>query len=220
MSKENRLKHIYELLDAHHGPQHWWPAETPFEVMVGAVLVQNTTWKNAGIAVASLKKAGLMSPAAIQQTPADKLASYIVSSGYFNIKAKRLRSLCQWLGESGGIRRLKQQPLRSLRKDLLAVHGIGPETADDILLYALGKPVFVIDAYTRRLFSRLGLLQADESYEMLRMKFEVALKMDVGTFNQYHALIVVHAKDVCKKKPVCAECCLAALCDGVRRNIL
>jgi len=215
MRNKNRFKHIYELLDAHHGPQNWWPADTSFEVMVGAVLVQNTAWKNASTAIATLKEADLMSPSAILQIPVDKLASYIVSSGYFNIKAKRLRTLCTWVDARGGINRLKQQPLSTLRKDLLAVHGIGPETADDILLYALGKPVFVIDAYTRRLFSRLGLLQADDSYEIMRMRFEEALNTNEGLYNQYHALIVVHGKNICKKQPMCEICCLSELCDGV-----
>lgn len=215
MRKDNRFKRIYQLLDEHHGPQNWWPADTPFEVMVGAVLVQNTAWENASTAVTSLKNAGLMSPSAIIKTSIDKLAGLIVSSGYFNIKARRLMALCKWLEDRGGVDQVKLQSLKSLRKDLLAVHGIGPETADDILLYALNKPVFVIDAYTRRLFSRLGLIQPDARYEIIRGCFEQELEKDVRIFNQYHALIVVHVRDVCKKKPMCEKCCLRVMCEEI-----
>ena len=212
MSKKNQYQRIYDILNLHYGPQHWWPADSPFEVMIGAVLVQNTTWKNTSTAIASLKQAGLMSPSAIYKTSNDYLASLIVSSGYFTIKAKRLRALCEWLVEHGDIEQLKRLPLESIRKDLLAVHGIGPETADDILLYALDKPVFVIDAYTRRLFSRLGLVKHDAAYEELRTVFEQALEKDVSLYNQYHALIVVHGKNICMTRPLCQLCCLNEQC--------
>jgi len=210
--KDNQYQRIYDILNLHYGPQHWWPADTPFEVMVGAVLVQNTAWTNASAAIERLKQAEMMTPLAMSKTPIDELASLIVSSGYFNIKAKRLKSLCQWLVEQGDIAQLKQKSLKALRETLLRVHGIGPETADDILLYALEKPVFVIDAYTRHLFSRLGLLRHDASYEVLRAGFEQALDNDVGLFNQYHALIVIHAKDICRKQPLCRDCCLRKEC--------
>jgi endonuclease III related protein len=213
MSKKNQYQRIYHILNLHYGPQHWWPADSPFEVMIGAVLVQNTTWKNTSTAITSLKQAGLTSPSAINKISNDHLASLIVSSGYFNIKAKRLRALCEWLVEHGDIEQLKQLPLESIRKDLLAVHGIGPETADDILLYALDKPVFVIDAYTRRLFSRLGLVKHDAAYEELRTGFEQALEKDVSLYNQYHALIVVHGKNICMTRPLCQLCCLNEQCD-------
>lgn len=212
MRSEDKYQLIYEILNTHYGPQHWWPADSAFEVMVGAVLVQNTAWKNASTAIANLHKACLMSSSAIQQTLVDELASVIVSSGYFNIKAKRLKALCQWLEEQGGITQLGQQQLTPLRKELLGVHGIGPETADDILLYAFNKPVFVIDAYTRRLFARLGLIQADATYETLQGGFEQALDGETELFNQYHALIVVHAKNICRKQPLCMECCLRNIC--------
>jgi endonuclease-3 related protein len=212
MSKKNQYQRIYDILNLHYGPQHWWPADSPFEVMIGAVLVQNTTWKNTSAAITSLKQAGLMSPSAIYKTSNDYLASLIVSSGYFNIKAKRLRALCEWLVEHGDIEQLKRLPLESIRKDLLTVHGIGPETADDILLYALDKPVFVIDAYTRRLFSRLGLVKHDAAYEELRTVFEQALEKDVSLYNQYHALIVVHGKNICMTRPLCQLCCLNEQC--------
>ena len=121
-------------------------------------------------------------------------------------------ALCEWLCEQGNIDQLKLRTLKSLRKELLAVHGIGQETADDILLYALGKPVFVIDAYTRRLFSRLGLIKHDETYEKLQRSFEQALESNVEIFNQFHALIVTHAKNTCQKIPACKECCLQKEC--------
>jgi len=210
--RKNKYQHIYDILNTHYGPQHWWPADSSFEVMVGAVLVQNTAWKNASTAISNLHNADLMSSSAIQQTSVDELASVIVSSGYFNIKAKRLKALCHWLEEQGGIAQLKQQRLALLRRNLLGVSGIGPETADDILLYALDKPVFVIDAYTRRLFSRLGLVQADAAYETLQGGFELALDGETELFNQYHALIVVHAKNICRKQPLCMECCLKNIC--------
>jgi len=212
MSRKDSYRRIYEILNSHYGPQHWWPADSPFEVMVGAVLVQNTSWENASTAIKCLKEAGLMTPSAIYKISADELATYIVSSGYFNIKARRLKALCQWLAEKNDIDQLKKLPLKTLRKDLLGIHGIGPETADDILLYALDKPVFIIDSYTRRLFSRLGLLQYDDTYEKLRRCFEQAFDEDLEVFNQCHALIVVHAKDICRKQPLCMECCLRKIC--------
>ncbi len=212
MSTKNKYQRIYDILDSHYGPQHWWPADSPFEVMVGAVLVQNTTWKNASAAISKLKEAGLMSPSAITKTSIDHLATLIISSGYFNIKAKRLMALCEWLCDQGDIEQLKLRALKILRKELLAVHGIGPETADDVLLYALDKPVFVIDAYTCRLFSRLGLIEHDETYEKLQQSFEQSLECNVELFNQYHALIVVHAKNICQKNPVCEKCCLQKEC--------
>jgi endonuclease-3 related protein len=209
---KNKYQRIYDILNSHYGPQHWWPADSAFEVMVGAVLVQNTAWKNASTAISKLKEAGLMSPSAITKTTIDYLASLIISSGYFNIKARRLMALCVWLCDQGDIGQLKIRTLKSLRKELLAVHGIGPETADDILLYALDKPVFVIDAYTRRLFSRLGMLDHKANYECLRLGFEQSLDNNVELFNQYHALVVVHAKNICQKKPVCKKCCLQNEC--------
>lgn len=214
MSKKNHYQRIYDILNLHYGPQYWWPADTPFEVMIGAVLVQNTAWKNASAAISRLREAGLMTPSVIHEISTDELAGYIVSSGYFNIKAMRLQALCQWLVEKNDIDKLKKLPLKTLRRELLGIHGIGPETADDILLYALDKAVFVIDAYTRRLFSRLGLLQHDDSYEDLRRCFEQALDEDVEVFKQYHALIVAHAKDICRKQPLCERCCLAEQCVG------
>jgi endonuclease III related protein len=199
------------LLDA-HGPQYWWPGNSAFEIMVGAVLTQNTAWTNVERAIANLKAAKALSPQAILAAHPKRLAVWLKPSGYFNVKARRLRAFCRWYLEEGGLRRLRRQPTATLRAALLSVHGIGPETADDILLYALDRPVFVIDAYTRRIFSRLGLIKGTEDYETLRRVFEQALGEDVALYNEYHALIVMHAKDICKTKPNCRSCMLASAC--------
>ncbi len=210
--KRGELRWIYRRLLAHYGPQHWWPGETAFEVMVGAVLTQNTSWKNVERAIENLKGAAMLDAQAITRARHERLASLLKPSGYFNVKADRLRHFCQWYLEQGGLTTLKRWQTPRLRHALLGVKGIGPETADDILLYAFNRPVFVIDAYTRRLFARLGLATGEESYDALREQFESALGPDVPVFNEYHALIVAHAKDICKPKPHCHSCCLRARC--------
>ncbi len=199
------------MLDA-YGPQGWWPGETAFEVMIGAILTQNTAWLNVEKAISNLKQAGVFSVTALLDAPHDDVAQLIRPSGYFNIKADRLQQLCRFLQEQGGDKALRGVETASLRQLLLGVKGVGPETADDILLYAFQRPVFVIDAYTRRLFSRLGMVSGNEPYEMLRMSFESVLEADAGLFNEYHALIVCHAKQFCSKKPKCAGCPLATRC--------
>ena len=211
LRKSDLLKVYRRLLKA-YGCQHWWPADSPFEVMVGAILTQNTAWPNVEKAIANLKQAHLLSPEILASASRDRVAELIRPSGYFNIKAHRLQSFCHFLVEGGGERVLQREDTDSLRHNLLAVHGVGPETADDMLLYAFERPVFVIDAYTRRIFSRLGMIAGDEPYELLRQGIEVALGPDVQMFNEYHALIVRHAKEACGKKPQCAQCCLAAIC--------
>lgn len=203
---------VYKRLDRHYGPQEWWPAETPFEVMVGAVLTQNTAWNNVEKAIDALRNAELLRPESIHAADAGMLAELIRPAGYFNVKAVRLKALVGWLMEQGGIEVLASMPIKDLRHELLSVHGIGPETADDILLYAFGHPVFVIDAYTRRMFSRLGLIDEKADYELLRRQFETDLGKEAAVYNQYHALIVVQAKEVCRKKPHCDKCCLADVC--------
>jgi len=206
------LGKIHDLLYAANGKQHWWPGETRFEIMVGAVLTQNTAWINVERAIANLKRARALTPKAIVKAHPKRLAKWLRPSGYFNVKARRLKAFCRWLMAQGGAGRLARMPTEKLRHALLAVHGVGPETADDILLYAFHRPVFVVDAYTRRLFTRLGCLKGDESYETIRGLFERTLGPDVPLFNEYHALIVAHARDVCKTRPRCANCCLAAIC--------
>jgi len=207
-----RLMAVYRRLHATHGPQHWWPGDSAFEIMVGAVLTQNTAWTNVEKAIANLKAAQALSPEVIVAASHRRLAAWLKPSGYFNIKAQRLRAFCTWLIRKGGAKRIARLPTEVLRAELLQVHGVGPETADDILLYAFNRPVFVIDAYTRRLFQRLGLIRGDEKYEPLRQWFETTLLADVPLFNEYHALIVAHAKDVCRKRPRCGTCKLGPLC--------
>lgn len=210
------ISSIYQTLYRHYGPQHWWPGDTPFEVMVGAVLTQNTSWTNVEKAIANLKAAESLSPLAILSAEFEQLAAWLKPSGYFNVKAQRLRNLCAWYVEQGGMEGLAARDTLSLREALLSVKGVGAETADDILLYAFARPVFVIDAYTRRIFARLGLAAGNEPYEALRSMFESALSTTsadrVPVFNEYHGLIVRHGKNICRTRPLCAQCCLAEVC--------
>lgn len=215
LSRQTRrivIPRVYHKLLAANGKQRWWPGDSAFEIMVGAVLTQNTAWTNVKRAIDNLKQAKVLSPEAIAKAHPRRLAAWLRPSGYFNIKAQRLKAMCRWLMEQGGVKKINKIPSRDLRPALLAVHGIGPETADDILLYAFHHPVFVIDAYTRRIFARLGLINGNESYETLRQLFENTLGQDEMLFNEYHALIVVHGKDVCRKRPRCGNCCLADDC--------
>lgn len=208
---------VYRRLKAAYGAQAWWPAETEFEVMVGAVLTQNTAWTNVERAIGQLRGASCLTPGAIVALPSAELAQLIRPSGYFNVKAERLKNLCRWYVERGEHAALEKLCTEDLRQELLALKGIGPETADDILLYAFHRPVFVIDAYTRRLFGRLGLIAGDEHYEELRRFFEEALSREaepVPLFNEYHALIVEHAKGLCRKRPECEACFLSSRCSA------
>jgi len=216
-----RFQAIYaRLLDA-YGPQGWWPGETPFEVMVGAVLTQNTAWSNVERAIDRLRAAGALNPASILALPDAELAECIRPAGYYNVKARRLKALCDFLHAAAVLdapERLRAlAPLSQLRRRLLLVHGIGEETADSILLYALELPVFVIDAYTRRLFSRLGEISGTESYAELQAGFERTLPADHRLFNEYHALIVRHAKEACRARPLCAHCPLRESCANPAR---
>ena len=203
---------VFNVLFDVHGPQHWWPGDTPFEIMVGAVLTQNTAWTNVEQAIANLVRHDRLSAAGIIATRKDYLANWLRPSGYFNIKAARLKNFCRWYVAAGGFTALSLLDTETLRAALLAVNGVGPETADDILLYAFGRPVFVIDAYTRRLFSRLGFIAGDEAYEALRLAIEEGLGPDVGLYNEFHALIVQHAKTVCRVRPRCGDCPLRTRC--------
>ena len=206
------LHTLYAALAAAYGVQPWWPAETPFEVVVGAVLTQNAAWSNVEKAIERLRGEGLLSlPALLKADPA-RVAEAIRPSGYFNIKAGRLRNLCLFLEAAGGLESFARLPLATQRAGQLSVNGIGPETADDILLYALDRPVFVVDAYTRRLLQRFGLARGDEDYETLRAGFEGALEADLHLYQQFHALIVAHAKAACRKIPLCDGCALAPGC--------
>ncbi|OGT82666.1 MAG: endonuclease [Gammaproteobacteria bacterium RIFCSPLOWO2_12_FULL_52_10] len=206
MLDRDKLLELYNRLLNAYGPQHWWPAETAFEVMVGAVLTQNTAWINVEQAIANLKDAGKLALNPMSRMTERRLARLIRPSGYFNIKARRLKALCSWLQAAGGVHRLRRIPTERLRPALLAVHGIGPESADAILLYAFKRPVFVIDAYTRRLLKTLNLSNGDEQYDVLRSGFESALAADAAMFNEYHALIVRHAKEKCINTVACRHC--------------
>lgn len=213
------LLRTYRALLRAHGPQQWWPGDTPFEIMVGAVLTQNTAWTNVEKAIANLKAANALTPEAIVAAHPRTLARWLKPSGYFNVKARRLRAFCRWLIANGDVAALTQWDTARLRAALLDVHGVGPETADDILLYAFARPVFVIDAYTRRIFARLGLISGDEDYETLRALFETTLATDVALFNEYHALIVMQGKDICRPRPRCETCCLVKQCRGPAETI-
>jgi len=207
-----RLLPVFHSLLAAYGPQRWWPAETPFEVMVGAILTQNTAWTNVERAIVRLKGHVPLDAGAIVGLATEGLAELLRPAGYFNVKARRLQRFCAAYLAAGGIEGLSAMETESLRGWLLAVHGVGPETADDILLYAFERPVFVVDAYTRRIFARLGFLRGDEGYEAVRRTFEAALDPDPALFNEYHALIVVHGKGVCRTRPSCDICCLRGSC--------
>jgi len=204
---KNLLK-IFERLYSFYGPQHWWPGETPFEIAVGAILTQNTNWGNVEKAITNLKAAGLLSPEKLEEIQEGRLAELIRPAGYFNIKAKRLKAFISLLMNSyqGSMKKMKKEDLQYLRHKLLEVNGIGPETADSILLYALGKPVFVIDAYTRRVLSRHNILPYDAPYEEYQRLFHDGLDEDVPLFNEYHALFVRVGKDFCRPKPRCEDC--------------
>lgn len=222
---ERVLRAVFARMLAAYGPQHWWPGDSPFEVMVGAVLTQNTAWSNVERAIANLKEVSWLEPSAIAAAEPTRLAQLIRPVGYFNVKARRLQSFCRFLLERGGEAQLGALATDELRRLLLEVHGVGPETADDMLLYAFDRPVFVVDAYTRRIFLRLGLIDGTETYEQLRRGFEAGLGPDTLVYNEYHALIVHHAKRSCRTKPDCGSCVLQELCaaagrdaDGRQRN--
>ncbi len=205
----NSLPLYYQTLFDHLGPQNWWPARTPFEVIVGAILTQNTSWTNVERAIANLRRERLLAPLALERVSTARLAALIRSSGYFRQKAKRLKAFVRFLRAeySGSLTRMFGTPTLALREKLLAVHGIGPETADSILLYAGHKDVFVVDAYTKRIFSRHGFVPEDVPYEELRSLIESALPRDVSRYNEFHALLVQVGKNWCRpREPRCAGC--------------
>jgi endonuclease III related protein len=204
----DRLMQIYYLLLERYGHLHWWPAESPFEVCVGAILTQNTNWVNVEKAISNLKREVLLSPRSLRELPVERLAELIRPAGYFNVKSVRLKGFISWLFDNfgGRVERMAGADWPELRDELLKVKGIGPETADSILLYACGKPSFVVDAYTKRLLATLGFITGREGYEDVRALFMDNLPPDVTLFNEYHALIVHHAKEHCRKIPRCAGC--------------
>ena len=216
---DRRFMKVYELLRNAHGPRRWWPVTprggtTPlytggprsdlqrFEVAVGAILTQNTAWSNAARAIENLNRLGAMSPGAIEGMDFQSLARAIRSAGYFNQKARRLRTIAAYFRENR----------KGTRESLLALNGVGPETADSIMLYAFSAPFFVVDAYTRRLFGRLALVDPSAPYEEIRDRFERNLPRRAFIYKEYHALIVEHGKLVCRKAPFCEKCLLKRLC--------
>ena len=204
-----QLSAYYDALFRAHGPQHWWPGRTRFEIIVGAILTQNTTWSNVERALSGLRREKLLTPAAIERVSFPRLAQLIRSSGYFRQKARKLKAFVGFLRHyyQGSLNKLLATPTSELRQQLLAVHGIGPETADSILLYAGNHKVFVVDAYTRRILERHALARPKASYEEIRALFEQSLPPDPALFNEYHALIVHTGKHFCQKgRPDCPRC--------------
>ncbi|MBN1395634.1 MAG: endonuclease III domain-containing protein [Pirellulales bacterium] len=208
------LKNAYKLLLDAFGPQHWWPGETPFEVVVGAVLTQNTSWRNVERAIDNLRDADLLEPRALYEVPVEELETLIQPAGYFRVKVRRLRSMLEFIIEQydGSLDAMFQTNLFELREQLLGVHGVGPETADSILLYAGGLPSFVVDAYTHRVFARHGWIDFDADYHQIQDYAQGELPQDVRLYNEYHALLVRVGKDFCRKsRPRCEECPLQEL---------
>lgn len=200
---------IYDELYEFYGPQGWWPAKNRLEVIVGAILTQNTAWSNVEKAIGNLRKAGLLSsPARVSKTRCEELARLIRSAGYFNIKAQRIKNFIQFLADKYdlSLNKLSRRETTVLRDELLQVNGVGPETCDSILLYAFRRPVFVVDAYTKRIFSRHKLFSPDADYEEVRKVFTTNLPVDERIYNEYHALIVRLGKEFCRKKPKCGKC--------------
>ncbi len=204
----NKLRIIYKELYKSFGPQHWWPGDTPFEVAVGAILTQNTNWGNVEKAINNLKAAQALNAKKIDKLNPNRLAALLRPAGYFNIKAKRLKAFISFLMKNynGRMATMKCEDIHSLRERLLSVNGIGAETADSILLYAMEKPVFVIDAYTKRVLSRHKIMDHEKSYEEFQKLFHSSLRKDLKFFNEYHALFVAVGKTYCKPRPQCDQC--------------
>lgn len=209
-----KLRDLYRRLMDYYGPQHWWPAEEPFEMIVGAILTQATAWSNVEKAIANLKAARALSPRALRRMPLAEVAALIYPCGYYNAKARKLKAFAHWLGEhyDDNLDRLWDNDIGLLRRQLLSIHGIGEETADSIILYGAGKPIFVIDAYTRRIIDCLGLTPKGNSYAAYQSLFMSSLPADSELFQEYHALLVRLAKDVCRNRPLCRQCCLRSIC--------
>jgi endonuclease-3 related protein len=207
------MQRVFDALSDTFGPQRWWPADTPFEVMVGAVLTQNTAWTNVERALENLREGGLLSPRAIHRLPAEELAELIRPAGYFRVKARRLKNLVALIEERyrGDVGALLSLDRDTLRQELLQVSGIGPETADSIVLYAAGWPIFVVDSYTARVLKRHGWVEPEADYQAIQEYFHGQLAADAQLFNEFHALLVAVAKRYCRTRPRCEECPLQDL---------
>jgi endonuclease III related protein len=219
LTQRRRLTAVYQRLLRHQGHAGWWPGETAFEVCLGAILVQNTSWTNVEKALAVLRERALLAFEPLRGLPVETLAPLIRSSGYFNVKARRVAAFLAFLEReyAGRVEGMAREDALVLREKLLAVPGIGRETADSIVLYAAGLPLFVVDAYTRRIFSRLGLIRGDEDYDEIRALFERHLPPDAPLYNDYHAQIVLLGKNLCRPVPRCHACPLYDLC--ARRGV-
>ncbi len=207
-----KLLDLYDKLKKQHGSLKWWPADTPFEVAIGAILTQATAWRNVVKAIDNLKKAKVFSPEDIHDISQENLETLLTPSGYFRMKAKKVRAFVDHIVERPMSEMFKQD-VKELRQELLSIYGVGPETADSVILYAAEKPSFVVDTYTYRLLSRLGWVEGNFHYERLRAFFMDNLPTDVELFNEYHALIVRHGARVCQKTPDCITCSLQMECD-------
>ena len=215
------LEEIYQRLYKAFGPQHWWPGRTPFEVIMGAILTQNTAWVNVQKAIKNLKQNNLLSPKALKRVSRSQLARLIRPTGYYNQKAKKVKNFVQFLFDNyqGSLKRMFSEDFLILRSQLLKINGIGLETADSILLYAGNKPIFVVDAYTRRISSRHNLIKPTATYSEIQNYFMDNLENEVRLFNEYHALLVRLGKEICKTKPDCPVCPLRDfLCRGRESN--
>src|SRR5437773_1506015 len=203
---------VYGRLLARFGPQHWWPAESRFEVIVGALLMQQTAWRNVETAIGNLRRAGLLSPAAIAAAPVPEIRRHVRIAGLYRSKPRRLKRFCLRLMEFGGdLDAFFDRPVATVRGDLLAQEGVGPETADSILLYASETPTFLVDAYTVRIARRLGWIATDR-YDAVKSWFERGLPRDLGRYREFHALLVRHAVTICRPRPKCGECPLNDVC--------
>ena len=204
---------VYRRLYEEFGPQHWWPGQSPLEIIVGAILTQNTSWTNVEKAIHALREAGLMNAQSLYEVSESELAEWIRPAGYFRLKARRLKNFIQFLFDryDGSLDSMFATGLPALREELLSVNGIGPETADSILLYAAGLPTFVVDTYTARVLKRHGWIEPEADYHAIKEYFESSLSEDVQLFSEYHALLVHVGKDYCRKTPRCEQCPLCEM---------
>lgn len=215
-----KLSKIYQVLYRTYGPQNWWPADSQFEIIVGAILTQSTAWVNVEKAINNLKAAEAMSFNRIYSISLNHLRELIRPSGYYNSKADKLKAFVNYVSDhyGGDLNRFIGKPLELLRPELITIYGIGNETADDIILYASNQPSFVIDEYTRRIILRIGLKPEIKKYHDYKDLFESNIRKDTSLYNEYHALLVEHGKRVCKSAPICASCCLRNMCSYPDRS--
>ncbi len=215
------VRQVYDLLYERYGPQGWWPAKTKLEVVLGAILVQSTAWGNAAKALDAIREAGALDVAVLARLPEGEIGELVRSSGFYTVKARRVKAFVEHVmeGHGGDLDAMLNQDAAESRRELLGIHGIGEETADCIVLYAAGKPTFVIDEYTRRIVGRLGVGPGGRrTYSDYQRLFEDAMVSDAGVFGEYHALLVMLGKDVCRKSPLCLGCALNEVCEYGRRK--